>query len=146
MTFVDRGFRKWKDMKQLFSQHQASLKHKESTVFWVESQNVSRGKTEPVVNLLVGQRKAEVLENRNHLRTLILVTSYLARQGLSFRGDNESVESSNKGNFIELLELVCENDSVLRDRLKTRYGHYTSHEYQNDVIRCLANVIRKNVV
>ncbi|XP_050379679.1 uncharacterized protein LOC126797032 [Argentina anserina] len=38
---------------------------------------------------------------------------FLLRQGLAFRGHDESESSSNKGNFLELLEFLAEhNDSV----------------------------------
>jgi hypothetical protein len=115
-------------------------------VLWTQAKNVSAGKAESVANLINVQRKSDVLENRNHLKFLILATSYLARQGLAFRGDDESKESSNKGNFVELLETMSELSPQLRERLRTRYGHYTSAEYQNDILHCLANILRKNTV
>lgn len=146
ITFVDKGFRKWKDMKELLTQHDSSTKHKDSTVLWMQAKNVSAGKVESVANLVNCQRKSEVLENRNHLKILILATSYLARQGLAFRGNDETKDSSNKGNLVELLETMSELSPQLRERLKTRYGHYTSAEYQNDILHCLANTLRKNVV
>jgi hypothetical protein len=34
---------------------------------------------------------------------------FLLRQGLAFRGHDESEESSNRGNYIELLKFLVEN-------------------------------------
>ena len=87
-----------------------------------------------------------MLENRNHLRYLIMATSYLARQGLAFRGNEESDVSSNKGNFIELLKLMGELAPQLRERMAAHYGHYSSPSYQNDIISCLAQSVRESVV
>lgn len=128
-------------MKELFIQHDSSRKHKDGTVVWLEAKKVSAGKTESVANLINYQRKSEVLENRNHLKLLIIATSYLARQGLAFRGDDESKESSNKGNFIELLETMSQLSPQLQKRLQKRYGHYTSAQYQNGILYCLANTL-----
>jgi len=75
-----------------------------------------------------------------------MATAYLARQGVAFRGDNESDDSSNNGNFLELLELIGELSPQLRDRMAIRYGHYASPSYQNDIISCLAQSVRESVV
>jgi hypothetical protein len=44
------------------------------------------------------------------LSRLIDITLYLARQGLSFRGDDESSSSQNRGNFLELVEVLSKKD------------------------------------
>jgi hypothetical protein len=49
-----------------------------------------------------------------HLYKIILTytirfVKFLLRQGLAFRGHDESEESSNRGNFIELLQFLAEN-------------------------------------
>lgn len=146
ITFVDKGFRKWKDIKELLTQHESSSKHKDTSLLWAQAKNVSEGKTESIANLINVQRKTDVLENRDHLKYLISAALYLARQGLAFRGDDESKESSNKGNFIELLEMMSDLSPKLRERLRSRYGHYTSAEYQNDILHCLANVLRQKTL
>ena len=146
VAFVDKGFKKWKDAKELLFQHASSAKHKDSTVVWADTKRVASGETECVANQLITQRKLEVVENRNHLKYLIAASSYLARQGLAFRGDDESDISSNKGNYIELLEVMSEFCPQLCDRMQARYGHYTSAEYQNDILHCLAKVVRNSVI
>uniref|UniRef100_H3A0I3 DUF4371 domain-containing protein n=1 Tax=Latimeria chalumnae TaxID=7897 RepID=H3A0I3_LATCH len=54
--------------------------------------------------------------------------------------------SSNKGNYIEILELVASTQPNLFNRLRSRYGHYTSHQYQNDLIHSAAEVLRESIV
>jgi len=65
---------------------------------------------------------------------------------LAFRGRDESKDSSNKGNFIELFDTMTEDDSQLKERMNRRYGHYSSHEYQNDFISVFSSRIVKNIV
>ncbi len=47
-----------------------------------------------------------VKQNRAFLNRLIDVTSLLGRQELSFKGHDESSESSNKGNYREFTENI----------------------------------------
>ncbi|KAJ4920670.1 hypothetical protein JOQ06_005141 [Pogonophryne albipinna] len=56
----------------------------------------------------------EIQRNREILTRLIDITLYLARQGKAFRGDGESATSSNQGNFLELVQMCSQYDSVLR--------------------------------
>jgi len=55
-----------------------------------------------IANLLKSSRAIEIENNRKHVFFLLKVTLYLAKQGLAFRGNNESSMSRSKGNFIEL--------------------------------------------
>ena len=59
-------------------------------------------------------RERERQTNREILTRLVDLTVYLARQGLAFRGDNESHSSNNRGNFLELVNLFSRYDSVLK--------------------------------
>jgi hypothetical protein len=62
---------------------------------------------------------------------------YLAKQELTFRGHNKERKSLNRGNFIELLETFGDKNTILK--MQSRYGHYTSHEYENDLISVIAS-------
>lgn len=37
-------------------------------------------------------------------------------------------------------------DNTLAVKLKSRYGHYTSPDYQNDLIHIIASCTRKNIL
>uniref|UniRef100_H3A0I4 DUF4371 domain-containing protein n=1 Tax=Latimeria chalumnae TaxID=7897 RepID=H3A0I4_LATCH len=63
-----------------------------------------------------------------------------------FSGGMMRHDSSNKGNYIEILELVASTQPNLFNRLRSRYGHYTSHQYQNDLIHSAAEVLRESIV
>ena len=54
-----------------------------------------------------GKRKSEVLQNRDLLKRIIDVIIHLGKQGLAFRGHNETLSSDiivNNGNFLETLK------------------------------------------
>ena len=54
---------------------------------------------------------------REILKRLLDVTMFLAKQNLPFRGHRENMLSENKGNFLQLIELLSKYDPVLREHL-----------------------------
>ena len=52
----------------------------------------------------------------------------------------------NKGNLLELLDSYNVLVPELKEKLARRYGHYTSPEYQNDIVHCLARQLREKTV
>lgn len=91
--------------------------------------------------------------NREILSRFIDITLYLARQGMPFRGDDETLSSQNRGNFLELVELFSKYDSVIKlhiDAIKERQGpgkrplvSLLSNRSQNDIIKALATSVRR---
>ncbi|PWZ39808.1 hypothetical protein Zm00014a_003412 [Zea mays] len=72
---------------------------------------------------------------------------YLLHQGLVFRGHDESKESSNMGNFIELLKFLATNsEEVNKVVLNNAPGNctLTSSMIQAQIIHCCAMETRKN--
>jgi hypothetical protein len=86
------------------------------------------------------ERREQVEKNRNVISSLCKVTTFLARQNLAFRGHDESENSSNKGNYLELIQLISVFDSNLASYLKEnkRYSRYTSPAIQNEIISILS--------
>lgn len=105
--------------------------------------NVKNNENRSINNLLVHSRIQEVNENWQHIWFLLKSILYLAKQGLAFRGKNETNDSVNKGYFIEILETF--GDEKMKTKLQSRYGHYTSHEYQNYLISVLAKCTKENI-
>ncbi|XP_034211299.1 zinc finger MYM-type protein 1-like [Prunus dulcis] len=52
---------------------------------------------------------------RRCLIASIKCTKFLLRQGLSFRRNDESATSSNKGNYLELLQFLADNDEKVKE-------------------------------
>ena len=79
----------------------------------------------------------ERTENRTRLNGSIRALRYLMRQGLACRGHDESTESLNRGNFLELLNTLCERDEELA---RVSMGNapqnatMTSPDIQKDII------------
>ena len=55
--------------------------------------------------------------NRKNLKKIIKTIHLLCKQGLAFRGHDESASSNNRGNFMEVLKLLSEDDGDLNIHL-----------------------------
>ena len=79
------------------------------------------------------------------LKTSINSVQWLALQGCAFRGHDESLDSINRGNFVELVKLVSTYDHrVARVVLENapRNARYTSTTIQKEILHIIANKVR----
>ncbi|WVZ51156.1 hypothetical protein U9M48_002324, partial [Paspalum notatum var. saurae] len=83
------------------------------------------------------------------LRYSLRCLRFLLHQRLSFRGHDESEESSNRGNFIELLKFLAVNSEEV-DRYVLRHAPgnclLTSPKIQKQIIECCALETRKKII
>ena len=87
-----------------------------------------------VVSALEEARQREIeRHNRNASRYSVMmkhhidVATYLASQGLAFRGQSESKDSANRGNCLELMDVLGEYSHELRTFRDKERITYTSH-------------------
>lgn len=60
----------------------------------------------------------EIEGNRHYIKQLARVLSLTARQKIAQRGHKEDVDSPNRGNFLEILELLGDEDNIVKKHLK----------------------------
>ena len=78
------------------------------------------------------------------MKMIIEVLMFCAFQKeIALRGHRE-VDSKNSCNFLELLDLVSNHDSVLKTKLHdgAKNADYTSHAIQNKLLHILATSVR----
>ena len=92
------------------------------------------------------------------MKRLLDVTLFLSKQNLAFRGHFENENSSNRGNFLEIIHLIAKYDPVLSNHLsemkrsneqKAHKKHsvsYLSPSTQNEFISVLAEEVRGHLV
>ncbi|XP_042444005.1 uncharacterized protein LOC122029119 [Zingiber officinale] len=94
------------------------------------------------------QSKEEKEKNRLRLRTSIVTVRWLALQGCAFRGSDESLSSSNRGNFLELVKafakMSTEIDKVVLENAP-KNAQYIAPEIQKEILHIMANRVRKMV-
>ena len=148
-AFTHTGFRDWKHatgQNGSLAKHDGSYTHKQAMLSWAEYVKNTEKNTS-IGDRLDSTRRQQIQENRTYLKTIAEIILLCARQDLALRGHRESIESSNRGNFLEILELVADHDTVVKDKLKIgpRNAVYTSPNIQNSLINILGDMVR-NVV
>ena len=93
------------------------------------------------------QSKQQREDNRLRLKVSIDATKYLALQGLAFRGHNEKQDSLNRGNFLELVDLLASYDKKAKIVFKQPSGNvtYTSGQIQKEIIEIIAKKVRQKI-
>ena len=137
-----QGTDKWKNIGRDLKEHSESNAHCTSFNLWVNRQSVeANGKT--CASLVSSQHAKIVKKNTDNLKTIIRVVYFLSLQGLAFRGNDVSDLSSNRGNFLELIELLSEFNNNLKEHpVKNNNAKYTSATSQNQIISLIAQQIK----
>ncbi|XP_061775076.1 zinc finger MYM-type protein 1-like isoform X1 [Nerophis ophidion] len=148
-VWTQMGYCDLKNLQRSIIKHERSTTHIHSQIA-LKTFGMSR------IDLALDERRrlnisthnAKVKENREILKDLINVTCFLAKQQLAFRGNDESTGSTNRGNYVELLYAIAENDHD--DRLARHLETSTvfsglSNTIQNDLIEAVGDVIRNDI-
>ncbi|CAH0547004.1 unnamed protein product [Brassicogethes aeneus] len=144
------GFKNFKKGPEKISQHEKSHLHRMAyNKLVITKLRLSKDLT--VIEQQISKEKLEVTKNREAIKRLIDIILYLAKQSLPLRGHDESEKSQNKGNFLELVNLIKKYDAVLAAHLvdASKVAKYTSNKIQNELIDHLArevlSLITKNI-
>lgn len=87
-----------------------------------------------------------VTKNREIVSRLLDCVSFLSRQELPFRGNDESENSVNKGNYLELLQILASKESLMKDHLESdNLFKGTSSTIQNDLIDALTLTLNEHI-
>ncbi|XP_071916164.1 uncharacterized protein [Coffea arabica] len=94
------------------------------------------------------QNSEQVAKNRLQLQVSIDATKWCAFQAVAFRGHDESLDSNNRGNFIELIKHVSSyNEKVAAVVLDNapRNASYTSPTIQKEILSIWSIKIQKHI-
>ncbi|KAK8652901.1 hypothetical protein V6N13_126924 [Hibiscus sabdariffa] len=132
-TFVVDGFKNWKDKSSL----QLHVGGPNS------AHNVAWRKCEPLMNqrqhveiVITKQSNQAKQEYHTHLTVAADCIRFLLRQGLAFRGHDESHDSCNQGNFLELLQFLATRNEIVNKVFKNARGN----------LKLVASTIQKDIV
>ncbi|XP_022893861.1 zinc finger MYM-type protein 1-like [Olea europaea var. sylvestris] len=132
-SFIDGGFSNWKKKERLQSgsaHNRAQIKYE---AFVNQKQNIDC--------VLFKKSKKTKDEYRIHLNASINCVRLLLRQGLSFRGHDESENSRNQGNFLEFLQWLCDHNKEIKDVCLSNAPEnlqLTSPKIQKDIVSAIA--------
>ena len=146
-TFSTKGFCDWKKLGDKCRKHNRSVCHAaavETQKIWAMHQKV--GTIDKQLNPNFRNEKF-IDDNRKHLMTVLDVISFCAKQEIPLRGDDESNQSLNKGNFLEMIEFLGKYDSNVTKRIENlpRNAIMLSPNIQNDLLSSLTSVLLEHV-
>uniref|UniRef100_A0A453M355 DUF4371 domain-containing protein n=1 Tax=Aegilops tauschii subsp. strangulata TaxID=200361 RepID=A0A453M355_AEGTS len=144
--FCEEGFNNW-NMKSRLKKHEGEVSSAHA-----EAQEKYDRFTTPQTSI-----RESIASNTSQYKALykqrltwtLKCVRFLLRQGLAFRGHDESEDSLNKGNFLELLNWLAGNfEEVDRVVLKNAPQNckMTRHDIQQEVIKCCAQETTKLVI
>jgi hypothetical protein len=147
-TFVRTGFKLWHEKEKLRT-------HVEG-VNSAHNQAVKKCKdlmkpNQHINNVFVKQTKEEKIKYRIQLNATVDCIRFLLRQGLSFRGHDESLDSSAKGNFLELLQFLADHNESINEVIQNapKNNKLTYPNIQKDIVNAAAcettNAIIKDI-
>jgi hypothetical protein len=145
-AFSNNGVRAWKKCIEKMDKHAACKSHVDAMMRWKGYQ--ASTKQGSVVAQLSDAHKDIVKRNREYLGRLVQIILYLAQQGVAFRGHDESSDSLNKGNFLELVDLISKIDPTFQHNMTNMPTNatYLSHHTQNDIIQICAKFIKDDII
>ena len=136
-AFLSKGFTYWKEATTAFHKHQSSQCHREAN----EALIVLPKQTCDVGELLSREHQEEKATNRRMLLKVLQNIRFLARQGLSLRGDHGDADS----NFIQLMHLRSVDCPEVESWMTKKSNKYTSHDIQNECLQIMALQILREV-
>lgn len=78
---------------------------------------------------------------------MVHVVCYLGKQELAFRGHRENTESLNKGNYLELLDFLAQEEQFLKEHfISSSIFKGTLNTIQNDLIQCVTKVLNSKIL
>ncbi|CAF3369991.1 unnamed protein product [Rotaria sp. Silwood2] len=148
-VFTTQGFNNWKRalaQDRGFNQHVSSQAHIMSTANFYEYQSRRQSGT-TVLNILDKSRAELIRQNRNKLIKISSAILLCAKQCISLRGHDESLDSLNRGNLIEILKWSSTTDPLAKAILEESASNatYLSHQIQNELLNIMANQIRDRI-
>ncbi|XP_057808789.1 uncharacterized protein LOC131023262 [Salvia miltiorrhiza] len=102
-----------------------------------------------VANMFRSNAREVDVAYRFHLTASLVVTRFLLKQRLPFRGHDESTSSSNRGNFLELLQWYSDHNDVVSKVLGSNApanNQMTSPQIQKDLARACASEVTLAII
>ncbi|MCH9717061.1 MAG: DUF4371 domain-containing protein [Gammaproteobacteria bacterium] len=143
------GYRNWKNatgMSGRLVKHSQSQRHINALASWSDFKRNQQSQTS-VTSSLSQVRREQIQQNRHYLKTIIEVILYCAFQEISLRGHREGENSQNRGNFLELVSMISNHDSIVSNKLRLgpRNASYTSHGIQDELLKILGNKVVETI-
>ncbi|XP_062176084.1 uncharacterized protein LOC133881145 [Alnus glutinosa] len=106
-----------------------------------------KNQSQHIQNVFENFTSEQIANNRLQLKASIEVVRMLAFQGIAFRGRDESVDSTNCGNFLEILNLIVSyNEQIAEVIAKApKNASYTSPMIQKEILHIFSTKVKETI-
>ena len=137
-TFVLSRYHDWKHAlgrKGALQKHDNSAVHKDAVIAMTSYKQMQKSNSS-VADMVGTARLDYVAKNVHYVKSIAENNLLCSQQNIGLRGHRESEESMNKGNFLEILDLVTRHDQTISEKLKhaPRNALYLSPDIQNSLL------------
>ncbi|RID65633.1 hypothetical protein BRARA_D00817 [Brassica rapa] len=146
-VFVKEGFNSWQKPERLLT-HMGKPPNSCHIITAQKCEDLMN-QHQSIVHALFKLDDKVKTEYRIRLNASIDASRFLLRQGLPFRGHGEKEEDANKGNFLQLLRYIGEqNDAISKIILKNAPGNnqMISSKIQKDIVHSFAEEVRQAIL
>ena len=139
------GLSNWHKAVEKLRKHSESVSHKNSMEMWANYMHARVSGT--VVENIAKQGAIQTKENREYIKILAKVAILCAKQEIALRGHREGPESLNKGNFLEILDLLKSDNEWLDKCLVSaaKNAKYTSPDIQNSLLQAACSAVLEGI-
>lgn len=147
MAWMRSGIDNWRKGLEKVTEHETAKTHINADIAWkifaARDTVLHQVKEEDK-----RRKEKQIANNRAILKRLLDIVLFLGKQSLPLRGHDESSKSANRGNFLELVDLIAKYDPTLREHLEKakKNATYLSPQIQNEFIEALASCVQKNII
>ncbi|XP_025636151.1 uncharacterized protein [Arachis hypogaea] len=144
-AFVTTGFSNWKKKERL--QIHVGIHDSAHNQAWRKCEALMRPKQH--ITAAIEKQSEQAKKNYQiHLTATIDCIRFLLRQGLAFRGNDETDDSVNQGNFLELLNFLAQHNEEIGRAFKNARGNLKliAPSIQKDIVRAAARETTKVIV
>ena len=99
------------------------------------------------MNRINSSWETTIANNQHYIKTISEILLFCSRQEIGIRGHREDKSSRNRGNFLELLDLVAKHDTVIQQKITNtpQNAKYISPQIQNDLLHIMAGIVQSRI-
>ncbi len=149
--FSKAGLRDWGHLGQFCIKHEASKAHAAAVARHKGFMEIKRAGKGDIIHQVTKDAQGHFTDlierNRTHIKVIIDILLFCAKQGIALRGHKEDTESMNRGNFFDLFKVLCQYDPEIKQRLDELPANakMMSPDIQNDLLETAASLLLRKI-
>lgn len=147
---ANEGFNDWSHLSSRLREHETSPNHVSNMTNWYELCNRLQ-KDQTIDKAAQRQLEKEKDHWRKVLLRILVIVKFLAKHNLAFRGSNSKLYEDSNGNFLGMVEMLAEFDSVIQEHIRRitneeTHVHFLGPRIQNELIHLLACDVKVEIM